>query len=260
VATQCQRLHAVRTDVGHVFLDVVRLRVVAGPTNVGGIDPPEHVVLVAQILNGRGATYHGAVQDCIGIVAGPSHHARGHGDRGDAADDNPDKSNDCSNDEGVLLSLGHGRNGERIWMFDMYILLYNLSSCKEDILDLDVRNELGLASIVLFAGISLFLAGRVPCKVAFTPSRMAPTASAKKVKKLGKVVHYYDRIGVAIVELAAPLKVGKTVCFKHGEEEAVQEVMSLQIDHQDVASAKKGQVVGMKVDTPVKEGALVVAA
>lgn len=89
---------------------------------------------------------------------------------------------------------------------------------------------------------------------------MAPTASAKKVKKLGKVVHYYDRIGVAIVELAAPLKVGKTVCFKHGEEEAVQEVMSLQIDHQDVASAKKGQVVGMKVDTPVKEGALVVAA
>lgn len=111
-----------------------------------------------------------------------------------------------------------------------------------------------------FACIFLSLAGGVAYQVAPTPSSMAPTASAKKVKKIGKVVHYYDRIGVAIVELAAPLKVGSTVRLKHGEEEALQEVMSMQVDHEDVKTAKKGQVVGVKVDAPVKEGALVVAA
>lgn len=81
-----------------------------------------------------------------------------------------------------------------------------------------------------------------------------------KKKALGKVVHYYDKINVAIITLKSPLKIGDLVCLKRGELEVVQEVSSLQINHQNVAKAGKGAVVGMKVDVPVKEGAVVLAA
>lgn len=83
---------------------------------------------------------------------------------------------------------------------------------------------------------------------------------AAKIKALGKVTHYYDRIGVAIVELERPLKVGDLVCFKRGDREVVQEVASLQIEHMSVPVAKKGEVVGLKVQEEVHEGALVLPA
>jgi len=83
-----------------------------------------------------------------------------------------------------------------------------------------------------------------------------PILSPKKVKPIGKVVHFYDKLGVAIVELGATLKVGDTVKFQRGEQEFEQVVGSLQIEHKDVESAKKGKVVGLKVDEPVKEGTL----
>ncbi len=77
------------------------------------------------------------------------------------------------------------------------------------------------------------------------------------IKILGRVVHYYDRLGVAIVELAAPVKVGDTVKMKRGENELLQEIHSMQIDHAPVTTAKKKAVVGLKVDQEVAEGTLV---
>ncbi|TSC72087.1 MAG: hypothetical protein G01um101438_715 [Parcubacteria group bacterium Gr01-1014_38] len=75
--------------------------------------------------------------------------------------------------------------------------------------------------------------------------------------EVGKVVHFYDKVGVAIVELASKLAVGDTIKFKRGEEEFDQEVTSMQIEHASVDSAKKGDAVGIKVDQKIKEGALV---
>ncbi len=74
-------------------------------------------------------------------------------------------------------------------------------------------------------------------------------------KKIGKVVHYYDKIGVAVVELAGPLAKGDTIKFvKNGEELFGQQVASMQSEHQDIDKAKKGESVGMKVDQAVKDG------
>ena len=73
------------------------------------------------------------------------------------------------------------------------------------------------------------------------------------MKQIGKVTHYFDKIGVAIVELSAGLKVGDTVTFA-SKEEFDQEISSMQIDHKEVESAKKGEVIGVKVDKPVHEG------
>ena len=75
--------------------------------------------------------------------------------------------------------------------------------------------------------------------------------------EVGKVVHYYDKVGVAIVELSEKLAVGDTVKLKRGEDEFEQEVTSMQIEHESVESAKKGDAVGIKVDQKTKEGAVV---
>ncbi|QQG43322.1 MAG: hypothetical protein HYW45_03945 [Candidatus Daviesbacteria bacterium] len=74
-------------------------------------------------------------------------------------------------------------------------------------------------------------------------------------KVIGKVVHYYDKLGVAIIDLeTGGLKMGDQVKFKHGEEEFTQKVESLQVDHENVESVKKGDSFGVKVDNPTKPG------
>lgn len=74
-------------------------------------------------------------------------------------------------------------------------------------------------------------------------------------KPIGKVVHYYDKLGVAIVDLSSGgLKVADDVKFKRGEEEFAQKVESLQVEHESVDSVKKGDSFGLKVDKPVKVG------
>lgn len=78
-----------------------------------------------------------------------------------------------------------------------------------------------------------------------------------KEKILGRVTHYYDKIGVAIVDLESPMKVGDMVKLQRGEMEMTQVVSSMQIEHAPVLMAKKGDVIGIKVTQPVHEGTVV---
>lgn len=71
---------------------------------------------------------------------------------------------------------------------------------------------------------------------------------------VGKVTHFFGKICVAVVELSAPLKVGDKIKFKKGEEEFEQVVDSMQIEHEPIKEAKKGQAIGMKTAQPVHEG------
>jgi len=74
--------------------------------------------------------------------------------------------------------------------------------------------------------------------------------------KIGKVTHYFDKIGVAIVELNADLAVGDKIKFTRGGEDIFEQfVGSIQIEHEKRESAKKGEVIGLKTDKEVKEGA-----
>ena len=72
--------------------------------------------------------------------------------------------------------------------------------------------------------------------------------------KVGKVTHYYDNIGVAILELKKTLKVGDKIKFEGHDADFEQEVISLQVDHKPVEKASKGEMVGLKTDKKVKEG------
>ncbi|MEA1909595.1 MAG: translation elongation factor-like protein [Patescibacteria group bacterium] len=71
---------------------------------------------------------------------------------------------------------------------------------------------------------------------------------------IGKVTHYYDKIGVAIIELTDTLKVGDKVTFAKGEDEKEQSVDSIQIEKASVDKAEKGTIVGVKTEEPIKEG------
>ncbi len=74
--------------------------------------------------------------------------------------------------------------------------------------------------------------------------------------KIGKVTHYYDKIGVAVVELDGDLSLGDRIKFTRGGEDIFEEtVESMQVEHKQIQSAKKGDVIGLKVNQEVKEGA-----
>ncbi|MBU1323599.1 hypothetical protein KKE48_03465 [Patescibacteria group bacterium] len=72
-------------------------------------------------------------------------------------------------------------------------------------------------------------------------------------KKIGTVIHFYDKILVAIVKLSAPLKINDSIKFKHGDKEFTQTVNSIELEHKKIDSAKKGAEIGLKVIQPVKE-------
>ncbi len=74
--------------------------------------------------------------------------------------------------------------------------------------------------------------------------------------KVGRVTHFYDKIGVAIVELSDGLAVGDKIKFVRGGEDLFnQAVESIQIEHAKVDAAKKGDIIGIKTNEAVKEGA-----
>ncbi len=73
-------------------------------------------------------------------------------------------------------------------------------------------------------------------------------------KSVGKVAHYFDKIGVVALMLTAPLKAGDTVKIKGKKTDFTQIITSMQIDHQAVEKAKKGEDVAIKVDQAAKEG------
>lgn len=76
-------------------------------------------------------------------------------------------------------------------------------------------------------------------------------------EQIGKIIHYYDKIGVAVVRLEGGLKAGDTVHVKGKVSDFEQTVESMQLDHKDVSSAKKGEEVAVKLSEKAKEGDIV---
>lgn len=70
--------------------------------------------------------------------------------------------------------------------------------------------------------------------------------------RIGKVIHFFDRISVAVLALEDQIKVGDVVHFLGRATDFKQEVKSLQIEHQAIQEAGPGQEVAMKVLQPVR--------
>ena len=79
----------------------------------------------------------------------------------------------------------------------------------------------------------------------------------RKNKPVGKVIHFFDKIMVAVVVLESALKVGDKIKIVRGDESFEETIESMQIDHQNCVSASRGQEVAIKFSRPTKDGALI---
>ena len=73
-------------------------------------------------------------------------------------------------------------------------------------------------------------------------------------KQIGVVSNYFEHVSVAALKLDAALKVGDKIKIVGGEKEFEQEVKSMQVQHEKVEKAKKGDEVGIKVGEKVRKG------
>ena len=76
-------------------------------------------------------------------------------------------------------------------------------------------------------------------------------------KLVGKISHYFTKIGVGVIELSDELKVGDRISIEGATTNLQQTVDSMEIEHESVQSASVGQSIGLKVGQRVREGDLV---
>jgi U32 family peptidase len=77
---------------------------------------------------------------------------------------------------------------------------------------------------------------------------------AEEEKKLiGKITHYYSKIGVAVIELEDELSVGDEISIEGAVTNIRQKVDSMQVEHENIETAGSGDSVGMKVTDKVRE-------
>ncbi len=75
--------------------------------------------------------------------------------------------------------------------------------------------------------------------------------------RVGKVTHYFNRIGVAVLELSDELKIGDRISILGRVTEFEQNVGSMEIDHRKIQSAGPGQEIALAVIDTVHAGDLV---
>lgn len=73
--------------------------------------------------------------------------------------------------------------------------------------------------------------------------------------KIGKVINYFEKIGVTIVELSGNLSVGDTIkVYKDGEEILTQKIERMLINQKSVDFASSKDVIGLHLNEKVQKG------
>jgi putative protease len=73
-------------------------------------------------------------------------------------------------------------------------------------------------------------------------------------KEIGKVEDFFTHVNVIAVKLTGDLAVGDRIHIKGHTTDLVQEVTSMQIEHQSITKAKAGDDVGIGVTEKVRHG------
>ena len=77
--------------------------------------------------------------------------------------------------------------------------------------------------------------------------------SSQKVG-IGKIIHFYPKINVAVISLTDMLQAGDRILIEGKLTHVEQEVVSMQIEHVNIQKAEAGQSIGLKVEGIVREG------
>ena len=75
-----------------------------------------------------------------------------------------------------------------------------------------------------------------------------------KPKLVGIVSNFFEHVGVAAIKLVGPLKIGDKIRLVGGDIDVEELVKSMQIQHESVKSAKKGDEIGTKIGSKVRKG------
>jgi putative protease len=78
-----------------------------------------------------------------------------------------------------------------------------------------------------------------------------------ELRAIGKVIHYWTRLGVAGVELIGPLQMDNWVHFRGATTDFQQRVTSLQLNHRFINEGHPGQKVAILVADRVRPGDVV---
>ncbi|MBU1727444.1 MAG: translation elongation factor-like protein [Candidatus Omnitrophica bacterium] len=78
-----------------------------------------------------------------------------------------------------------------------------------------------------------------------------------KENVIGVITHYFPKVRAAVVKLKGPLKAGDTIKIKGHTTDFTQGVVSMQLDHEIIDEAKKGQEIGLLVASRVRQHDLV---
>ena len=74
-------------------------------------------------------------------------------------------------------------------------------------------------------------------------------------KLTGEIIHYFGKIGVAVIKLSESLKKGERIRVVGGvDTDFEQDIKSMQVDHQSIEKAKKGDEIGLKLKEKAREG------
>jgi hypothetical protein len=87
------------------------------------------------------------------------------------------------------------------------------------------------------------------------PAKSAVKTIDPSLVQVGIITHYFDRIKVCVVKLTqGTVLIGDKLTILGVKTKFVQKVWSMQIESEDVKVAKKGQLIGLKVDKLVAVG------
>jgi len=73
-------------------------------------------------------------------------------------------------------------------------------------------------------------------------------------RRIGEITHYFNNIGVAVLDLRDKLDVGDKIHVIGHTTDLVQTVKSMEIDREKVETAGPGDDVALKVEQRVREG------
>lgn len=71
-------------------------------------------------------------------------------------------------------------------------------------------------------------------------------------KLIGKITHYFSKIGVAVVELSDDITVGAKIRVEGATTSFEQVIDSMEIENKKVETATAGQSIGLKVKEQVR--------
>ncbi|MBS3131796.1 translation elongation factor-like protein [Candidatus Woesearchaeota archaeon] len=82
---------------------------------------------------------------------------------------------------------------------------------------------------------------------------MPEAESRSEGREIGLVSHFYSHLGVGVIELEDGIQVGDKIRIKGATTDIEQTVESIQLNHEDVKEAAKGESVGIKIAGRVRE-------